>query len=485
MKTIADVIGNAPVWVNPQHRIESAIWLMRGHDIGGLPVLEGSELVGMLLYKHLLGVDMSRCVEEVMDRNVVVASASMSLRRAAELMTREKINRLPIVDDQSRLIGIVTYGDLLAELRQSADPITELPWSDSVHEWAIEELQRGREITVLFLDVNDFGDFNKLYGHVVGDTVLRGVAGVLRNLADSGLDSVCRYGGDEFCIATLRSAEQAETLASRIEQQVGGLRIPEAQDQTVTVAIGMRGGRRTREREHVHYTATLNNLINLASQDCIQKKAERKAKAIRLSSDSLSPAYAPSASSELRLALQTAGSGTRAGGRARGDLAEPSAVVQARIVPGGRGERLRLAHLEVSTTGEIWHVRVGLEPERGDGEDRNALSLVAYSSDLSRATDAEGALLLVAEATAAAARRALPEGHDLRIEEALRLNTTDGKELVTVIGQFQRPDATQPFAGSMPVDSDVHYAVASAALAAINHSLEAVPARTDEMAAVR
>lgn len=305
MKTVAEIIGRPPVWVNPQHRIESAIWLMRGHDIGGLPVLDGSALVGMLLYKHLLGVDITRCVEEVMERNVVVASATMSLRRAAELMTREKIGRLPIVDYKSQLIGIVTYGDLLAELRQSADPITELPWSDSVHEWAIEELQRGREITVLFLDVNDFGDFNKLYGHVVGDTVLRGVAGVLRGIADLSLDSVCRYGGDEFCVATLRSMEQAEALSHHIEQQVAALRLPEAQNRGVTVAIGMRGGRRTREREQVHYTATLNNLINLASQDCLQKKAERKAQAILLSTDSLASAYAPPASSEQRLSLQT------------------------------------------------------------------------------------------------------------------------------------------------------------------------------------
>lgn len=483
MKTIAEIIGRSPVWVNPQHRIESAIWLMRGHDIGGLPVLEGGELVGMLLYKHLLGVDITRCVEEVMERNVVVTSATMSLRRAAELMTREKIGRLPIVDDKSQLIGIVTYGDLLAELRQSADPITELPWSDSVHEWAIEELQRGREITVLFLDVNDFGDFNKLYGHVVGDMVLRSVAGVLRNLADPSLDSVCRYGGDEFCIATLRSAEQADALVHRIEQQVGGLRLPEAQDHSVTVAIGMRGGRRTREREHVHYTATLNNLINLASQDCIQKKAERKAQAILLSTDSPASAYAPSASPELRLSLQTTGGGKRAAGRAPGDLAKPMAVAKARIAPGGRTERLRLTHLEVSATGEIRHIRVGLEQEGGDSQAGNTLPLLSYSSDLSRATDAEGALLLVAEATAAAARRALPEGYDLQVEEALRLNTTDGKELVTVIGQFQRPDAPQPFAGSMPIDSDVHYAVASAALAAINHALETAPARTDEIAA--
>ncbi len=272
MKTIAEILRKAPVWINPEHQIESAIWLMRGHDIGGLPVLDGTELVGMLLYRHLLGVDVNKLVKEVMDTNVIVVSATMSLRRVAELMTREKIGRMPVVDERNRLIGVVTYGDLLEELRRSADPITDLPWSDSLHDWAIEALQMGREITVLFLDVNDFGLFNKRYGHVVGDTVLRGVAAVLRNLTDPSLESVCRYGGDEFCLVTLRGADEATALAARIVQEIELLQVREAHDSSITVTIGQRGGRRTREREHIHYTATLNNLINLASQDCMQKK---------------------------------------------------------------------------------------------------------------------------------------------------------------------------------------------------------------------
>src|SRR5262245_55193554 len=66
MKTVREVIRRAPVWVNPDHTIESAIFLMRGHDIGVLPVLDGQKLVGMVLYSHLLGIDPTRRVGDVM-----------------------------------------------------------------------------------------------------------------------------------------------------------------------------------------------------------------------------------------------------------------------------------------------------------------------------------------------------------------------------------------------------------------------------------
>ena len=62
MKTVSDVLRRSLVWVNPSHRIASVIVLMNGHDLGGLPVVEGGKLVGMVLHKHLLGIDAQRRV---------------------------------------------------------------------------------------------------------------------------------------------------------------------------------------------------------------------------------------------------------------------------------------------------------------------------------------------------------------------------------------------------------------------------------------
>jgi IMP dehydrogenase len=272
MKTLSDILRADPVWVNPTHRVASAIMLMRGHSVNGLPVLDGPKLVGMVLSEHLLGVDLRLPVNEVMDRHVVAVSPALSVREAAELMTRESLVRLPVVGQDGALLGVITNSDLLAELRRSTDPLTELPWSDSLQEWSVERLRSGQEITLLFLDIDCFGQFNKRFGHVVGDMVLKRVAAVLRQHLDPNQEILCRYGGDEFCISTLRTASMAEALGAALEKDIAGIRIQEARGEGVSVSVGIRGGRRTREREQVHYAATVNNLINLASQDCLAKK---------------------------------------------------------------------------------------------------------------------------------------------------------------------------------------------------------------------
>ncbi|OYT68738.1 MAG: diguanylate cyclase, partial [Armatimonadetes bacterium JP3_11] len=74
---------------------------------------------------------------------------------------------------------------------------------------------------------DNFGVFNKRYGHLVGDEVLRRVAQLLLNEIDPQTDVVCRWGGDEFAIATLRRREEAGLLAHHISRQIANIHIPE------------------------------------------------------------------------------------------------------------------------------------------------------------------------------------------------------------------------------------------------------------------
>ena len=295
MKTVSDVLRRNPVWVNPAHQVDTAIVLMRGHAVCGLPVLDGTQLVGMVLPKHLLGIEGQRKVEEIMDARLPSVTSVLPLGDAAEVMTRSQSECLSVVDDSGTLIGVLAQSDLLRALRRPMDPLTELPWSDSLREWALERLQAGQEITVLFIDVNDFGQFNKRHGHVVGDAILHSIARLLRERTDSVQDSVCRYGGDEFCIASLRTAPEADLLARQIECDVAALPIAEARGESVGVTVGWRGGRRTHERERVHYAATINNLINLASKDCLAKKPDHATQegASPFSSDAPPPILSP------------------------------------------------------------------------------------------------------------------------------------------------------------------------------------------------
>ncbi len=435
MKTVREVIRRAPVWVNPEHTIESAIVLMRGHNIGGLPVMEGSRLVGMVLNSDLLGASPFQRVCDVMTNGIPSVDANASIREAAGIMARASVGRLPVMDGD-QLVGVVTDGDLLPELGRNFDPLTDLPWSDSLREWAIDHLKLGEEITVLFIDLDNFGQFNKRFGHIVGDEVLQSTAKCLMSLTDPAMDFLCRYGGDEFCIVSLRSAEEAARLAQTAALKIAEINILSLDGEGISCSVGQYGGQRTREREHVHYAATLNSLINLASRACTSNKK-------------------------------------------RDSRLSDHAVLSMGGMEGGT--RLRLTRIEVVWDNRTARVQVDLQSASdGPQPSQEALLLEGinrYSASLTADTDGEGVLKLVAEATVAALRSFLPAGYDLTLTDIVLNQIATGQTIVTAVGQFSIEGLSIPVAGSAVLGDDPYRAAASCVLAAVNRPLSRVVAR--------
>lgn len=431
MKTVRELIHRAPVWVNPGHTAETAVVLMRGHSIGALPVMDGADLVGMVLYKHLLGVDLKQSVRDLMMVGVPTISPDQSVKEAAEVMAKSGISRLPVVEN-SELIGVVTTNDLLPELGRSYDPLTLLPWTDSLREWAIYHLRGGSEITILFFDLDQFGKFNRTYGHVVGDEVLRSVAETLQEGIDEETDFLCRYGGDEFCLATLRLSEEALELADKLSEKIRKLRFPSAEKEIITSTYGISGGRRTRERQQEHYAAMLNNLINLASRDCMAKKP------VPTTSEYDHP------------------SGRRC----------PDASC-----------RLKLSRVEVDWDGDTARVVVCLQLGSAPDamrKDQGALPLEGlnqYSASASAQVDKAGLPRLIADTMVTALRSVLPDGYEIQLLEVILNKTSKGLQVITVVGDWIALKSRVRLAGSTVVNDDIHRAVASAVLASVNRVL--------------
>src|SRR5204863_8391698 len=128
--------------------------------------------------------------------------------------------RALVVRRDRRLVGVLTERSLLATWGARLDPLPGLPWQDRVRRWAAGNLAAGREIAVLFIDMNQFGQLNKQHGHVTGDQLLKAVAATLKTVVDPEQETLCRYGGDEFAIATTRTQEEAWRLAERIREQI-------------------------------------------------------------------------------------------------------------------------------------------------------------------------------------------------------------------------------------------------------------------------
>ncbi len=116
-------------------------------------------------------------------------------------------------EDHLRLIRIIAYhlaytvrnSLLYQETQESAltDPLTTLPNARYLFVSFEEDLNRASNLriplTIVELDVDNFKDINDVYGHLVGDKILRGIAQAIRSQL-RGCDSCVRYAGDEFIV---------------------------------------------------------------------------------------------------------------------------------------------------------------------------------------------------------------------------------------------------------------------------------------------
>jgi len=92
---------------------------MEADDIGAVPVLEGEQLSGMVTDRDIViraiakGKDPSGMpVREIFSREVVTVGPDDDLSNALQLMAEHQVRRLPVVDENNRLVGIVSQADV-------------------------------------------------------------------------------------------------------------------------------------------------------------------------------------------------------------------------------------------------------------------------------------------------------------------------------------------------------------------------------------
>ncbi len=103
-----------PFFLSPDHLIADALALMERYRISGVPITREGKLVGILTNRDLrFETDASRRIDEVMTReNLVTAAVGTSLPEAKAILARHKIEKLPLVDDQFMLRGLITIKDI-------------------------------------------------------------------------------------------------------------------------------------------------------------------------------------------------------------------------------------------------------------------------------------------------------------------------------------------------------------------------------------
>lgn len=416
MKTVEQVMVTGVPTVSVGKTVSDAIAIMLEHDVNLLPVVNDGRLVGLITMRDLLRALPYRPIADVMQQGLVTATPSMPITGVYALMDELQTGQLPVVD-QGRIVGIITREGILRELGLPIDPLTELPWSAALRERAVRYLKEGHEIAVIFVDLDNFGALNKRSGHVVGDRYIKAVANALQATIDPANDLLCRYAGDEFAIVTTRRRDEAEDLRRRAEQAIAAVRPEGAPDDfALAASTGIAGGKRTTEREDVHFEATIDDLITIASRHSTQAKL--------LKSGSLAPAP--------ETAIAT-------------DRPEP---------------RLQLRRVNLATVqGEVTAtVELGLGAKDYVGEVKGpGLGMAPWR--------------LLAYATVQAINHVLPEGWRAAVDEVRITSTWAGSLVMVTLYLGHMETAPERCAGCVLIDGDIGPGVVKAALQAINRRI--------------
>jgi len=137
---IKDIMSTAIAFISPEETIIQAAQLMKNHDVGSIPVCRGEQVVGIITDRDIALKVVANgsnpavlLVGEIMSPNPVLGNPEMDVAEAGELMGKNQIRRLPIVDND-RLVGIISLGDIAIEplLQEKAGGIlTEVSESTS------------------------------------------------------------------------------------------------------------------------------------------------------------------------------------------------------------------------------------------------------------------------------------------------------------------------------------------------------------------
>lgn len=128
MKKCSEVMTKNPVCCLPDDMVTKAAELMKSENIGSIPVIENDQtqkLVGIVTDRDLTlkivakGLDAkSTKVEAVMTREVVTCRAEDDLQKALDAMAEHQLRRIPVVDNDNKVVGIIAQADVATRADQ-------------------------------------------------------------------------------------------------------------------------------------------------------------------------------------------------------------------------------------------------------------------------------------------------------------------------------------------------------------------------------
>ena len=122
---VRDVMTTRPRCVAPDTPVTQVAELMESEDVGAIPVVEGERLVGIVTDRDIVvravakGEDpRGMPASEVTSRELVTVDPENNLSDALQLMAQYQVRRLPVVDQEENLVGVVSQADVALEAKE-------------------------------------------------------------------------------------------------------------------------------------------------------------------------------------------------------------------------------------------------------------------------------------------------------------------------------------------------------------------------------
>ena len=116
---VKDVMHKGAEWVEPNTSISKLATTMKKEDIGAIPVGENDKLIGMVTDRDITvravanGGDMSKLTaRDVMSKGIIFCRDNEDLDDALRIMEDKKVRRLPVINEDKRMVGMLSIGDV-------------------------------------------------------------------------------------------------------------------------------------------------------------------------------------------------------------------------------------------------------------------------------------------------------------------------------------------------------------------------------------
>lgn len=192
-------------------------------------------------------------LREILAENEKVMRLKKSIRFEKIIMDGNKLRsvevyKTPVFNIKKEVVGIVgiliditDIKEAQIEIKKQAntDILTNIPNRRALYEYINKEVKLEDELTIMFIDVDNFKKINDTYGHQFGDAALVEIANILNQICKE--EFVCRMGGDEFIIIFKDNNDKDFVInkANEILKNLAKVRTYKGENYNISVSIGI------------------------------------------------------------------------------------------------------------------------------------------------------------------------------------------------------------------------------------------------------